>query len=324
MKKTLAITVVLMFVAVSGAFALGTEDNWSIKLTFSTTSSSDLLPVEVGVGAAASEMLKPPPLPGMAETGNSEDAVVNAIVRSTQRDAAISILDADSQTASAIMWELQVSTEESGQVSVTPDLSNMSSNGKMKYFLIDADTGAKTELTTSGTPIAIFTSSGAPKTLFAMAGTTEAYAIAKSDGTILGAAKIGVDDVTDHSGVGVYLDGSNSSSAVTATDGTYTVTGLSQSDHTVKLDGTCMLPSTVTVTVPSSGYSSAPITDLRKCDFDDLNDKCYFNDFKVLKLAYKSSAGDDNFNACADANGDGQVNFTDFKVLKLNYNQVAD
>ncbi|MEW5946842.1 MAG: hypothetical protein AB1742_11650, partial [bacterium] len=256
MKKTALITAAFAAFALTPLtlFSAPTATNWSVTLTFSTANTADLLPVTIGESSAAQEMLKPPPLPGMADTSNPEDAVVNAYVRSADRSAATSILvGAESETAK--MWEIKVDAEEaSADVSVTADVSSLYEGYKL--FVIDGDTGAKTELTSSSPTATVFNTGASPatKALYAMVGTTQTFVIGKSTGSLLGSVTVG--GRTDHSGVNVYLDGSNTPAATTDASGGFTVAGISAGTHQVKIDGDYVLASKGSIDVPASGSAA--------------------------------------------------------------------
>jgi len=329
MKKfSIAAIILGALICVSGVtFSAGTADNWSATLQFSTNNTADLLPVKIGESTSATEMLKPPPLPGMADTSSADDAIVNAYVRSASRQTATSILTADASKP-AKLWEMQVDVEEpNADVYVTPTLTD--AYGLYKISIIDADTGARTVLTTGGQKVKVFTSgaSGANKTLYAMAGTSQTFAIAKSDGSVIGGTAIGgcsLDACSYRSGINIYLDGSNNPTATTGTGGTFTISSLTAGSHPIKFDGDYMLASSGTLTVPTSGTSATAVLDLRAGDaVEDANNTIDFQDLKCLKKVYKTSnpVCDLGGSVTGDADFDlnGTVDFNDLKILKLNY-----
>lgn len=333
MRKVLNVLMMVMIFASAAAFAAETTDPWSINLSFSTSGASDVMEVTIGEGDA-SEMLKPPPLPGQLVTGDPADAIINAYayVRSTQRKVAKSILAPDAESTARV-WEIQVEAEETGSVYVTPDLTNKSADANVKYLLIDSETGVARNLVDDlvDGKVEAYSSTGVTKTLYAMAGTSETYAIVDPSGSVIGQAPSReIDNLTDFSGVDVYVNGSKIGS--TDTEGGFTVSGLAamSGSQTVMLDGEYMLPSKAMADV-TDGVTIFTLKNVRRCDFNNDNTICDFDDFKILKKAYKKRDGEGKdpitgfeYDADADANGDGYIDFSDFKVLKKYYKQTAD
>ncbi|MEW6202227.1 MAG: hypothetical protein AB1546_09645 [bacterium] len=339
MKKFIIAGVITgVFLLMCGsAFSVGTADNWSVTLQFSTENTADLLPMQIGESTAATEMLKPPPLPGMADTGIADDALVNAYIRSASRQTATSILTADT-TAPAKLWEIQVDVEEgSAQVSVTPTLTDF--YDAYNLALIDADTGDVIDLKgKGGQKVAVFTSGASgsnDKTLYVLAGTSQTFAIAKSDGTVLGAAAVGGCSLPDEednakcqfrADVKVYLDGSNTPTGTTGSDGTFDLSGISAGDHAIRIDADNMLASAGTLTVPTSGTAAIAVSDLRGGDANN-DGTIGFEDLKCLKKLYKQDSGGicdlgDGKTGNADFDLNGAVEFYDLKILKKYYKQT--
>lgn len=337
---TMAFALVLLGVCVR-AYAAGSAQNWSVTLKFSTPQNADLMPVSVGESSAATQLLKPPPFPGLADTGDQTDAVVNAYVASAARKAAQDVYAVNS-TAPGRAWVITVETEQPGvPVSVKPDLANFYE--QYNLFLFDPSTGVVTSLLDKdGKDTAIFTSDNSGShTMFLVSGRSGTLAV--SNGTTLTGIAMVNGRETPIAGAEVYLDGSNTVAATTDAKGVFSVSGVTATDHNITIKMPTKLPSAGTVNVAGAGYGT-PIV------MADMyaGDLCCANtsegesgagngiidglDYAAFKQRYGSTCT--NPPACTtgahapdrlpydekwDFDGDGDIDGIDFAIFKRGY-----
>lgn len=334
MKKQFTIIMIAVFVlafAGMSARAAGTADNWSLKLTFSTSYNTDLLPVTVGESSAATQLLKPPPLPGFNETGLDADAVVNAYVNTAARKQAAKEIDVKDAAAAGRAWLVKVDVEKAGAVKVKPDMTGFFSG----YYatLLDPDNGQRINLNevASGQDVTAFTATApGSKTLILLAGQNQTVAVAKGTEVTGFVTTSGVDALP--SGVGVYVDGSNTAAGTTDANGKFTVT-LGSGVHTIQMRAPMKLSTSGSITVPADGSDGSPVvmTDMYPGDFCcDLNGDygtgdgvIEGSDFGHFKKAYGKATGQDGYNAAMDFNNDGVIDGTDFAIFKRGYGKTG-
>jgi hypothetical protein len=302
------------------AFAAGTVDNWHAELTFSTTNKTDMFPIRVGEGSAATELLKPPPMPGMSLTGNSEDAVVNGYVLTTDAKVAARSIQLKDAGEPGRIWPVRIEVEEPGAVYMTADLAQF--HPTYDLSIIVPSTKRLISFSTHNERKQIFTATEAGEnTIFVMAGKTKTF-FASDGNDAFGAVRLAKINVMKE-GVKVYVNGVEKD--VTDANGMFEISGLSAGNHTVRLDSKYILGSQFTVTVSGTGTYARMVDDLYAGDFND-DGKISIADLGPLKLCFGLGAEtivtvNSESYTCAntDVNGDGNITMQDFSVLKTGF-----
>lgn len=136
------------------------------------------------------------------------------------------------------------------------------------------------------------------------------------DGTV---GEIGVGGIT------VSVDGTDIF-AVTADDGSYTLSGLEKGTYTLSISGQTTIDRNVTLVVDSDksiGVIAVCVFDFNRDSFIDNTDSGQFN------IAFDSQSGDENYNKYCDVNGDGYVDNTDMGIFNsfidetVNYAEIT-
>jgi len=301
------------------AFAAGTVDNWHAELTFSTTNKTDMFPIRVGEGSAATELLKPPPMPGMSLTGNSEDAVVNGYVLTTDAKIAARSIQLKDANEPGRIWPVRIEVEEPGAVFMTADLSQFHPTYDLSVII--PSTKQLISFSNQNERKQIFTATEAGEnTVFIMAGKTKTF-FASDGNDAFGAVRLAKINVMKE-GVDVTVAGK---SDTTDENGMFEISGLSAGNHTVRLDSKYILGSEFTVTVSGTGTYARMVDDLYAGDFND-DGKISIADLGPLKLCFGLGAAtvvsvNNESYSCAntDVNGDGNITMQDFSVLKTGF-----
>ena len=317
MKKTLitcmAVLVLAAFAATT-AHAEATADNWSVKLTFSTSNTSDLLPITVGEGASSREVMKPPPMPGQSVTNNPDDAIVNAYIRSSSKKAAESVEAADT-TLPGRVWPVDVNVEEgSAAVTVTADLTDMYDGYDLSIII--PTTGERIPITQSNVPVSLFSSDadGGVATVYVMAGSSNTFVV--SDGEkVLGGVDIPGREAGKLGGVTVEIKGSGQS-VTTDSNGMFEFSTLSPGTYTIRADGPNLLATEGTLTISADGSVAVAMKDATPGDITD-DGSIDVMDF----LPFKKCFGQMAEGACLDTdlNLDGGVDVQDFLLIKKGF-----
>ncbi len=299
------------------AFAAGTVDNWHAELTFSTTNKTDMFPIRVGEGSAATELLKPPPMPGMSLTGNSEDAVVNGYVLTTDSKIAARSIQIKDATEPGRIWPVRIEVEEPGAVFMTADLSQF--HPTYDLSIIVPSTKELISFSTHNERKQIFTAAEAGEnTVFVMAGRTKTF-FASDGNDAFGAVRLAKINVMKE-GIEIYVNGSPKGS--TDASGMFELTDLSSGNHTVRLDAEYIIGSEFTVTVSNTGTYARMVDDLYSGDFNN-DGKISIHDLHPFKKCYGTTTGtvewNDNHCENSDVNGDGEITIHDFSVLKAGF-----
>ena len=316
MKKTMILTAAVLMALVCGAraFAAGTTSNWDVKLTFSTGSKTDVYPIIIGEGQAANELLKPPPLPGFAVTGNVDDAVVNAYVvsASAARQAAKSIGVPVSNEPGRV-WPVEVQVEQaSSTVSLNVDFTDFPSTG-FTLSVINPETGAIKNFDQNNKSQALFTAATAgTKTLYVMAGRSSSFLVSSGSSTF---GEVRASSIGMLSGIQV----SDNGSVVGTTDasGAFSIPALSAGTHTIRVDKQYFIGSQSTVTVAAAG-GSVVLDDIYAGDLND-DGVIGLADLASFRACFGSVRGDAKYNAKCDFNNDGTVNINDLLKLRVGY-----
>lgn len=329
-KLTMGIlTGMLLFAVCASVQAAPTADNWSAKLTFSTSNTSDLLPITIGESTSSREVMKPPPMPGKAVTGNIEDAVVNAYIKTAGKKAAESTAQADS-TLPGRVWPVEINVEQgSTGVFVSADLSNFYTGYKLS--IINPETGSRTPITQSNQQISLFDSpaDGGVKTVYVMAGSSNSFAVA-ADGVLNGAVDMfGVPD-GKKDGLKVVIK-ETGASAITDENGFFTIQGLSPGTYTIRADrivgpgedvaGT--LASQGTLTVSADNSAALAMSDVMTGDADN-SGFVDIDDLVLLRLCVGKTVPDTNCPQIGklDFDRSGFVDIDDFVLLKLSISRT--
>ncbi len=307
--------------------AAGTENAWSIDLTLSTTNSSDLLAITVGEGQSAAEQLKPPPLPGMSDTGSSDptDAVVNAyVVTSAAREASRSIAKVDTD-APAHVWAIDVDTEETGvPLSLEIDASELYS--KYDVTVVDADNQTITEFESSDFDTnhkaskQVVASTKSTQRLYVVVGENQTFAV-ESDGTMFGAARLSAPGRV--AGVEVKLLDSSctqvGSTATTNADGIFTMPSITATGkHYLHFDKQYAVGSECEIDITGTGASTTACRDVYAGDFSD-DGAINALDLAKMKPAYGKPSSDPNYNVLYDITADDVINALDLARMKPAY-----
>lgn len=121
-------------------------------------------------------------------------------------------------------------------------------------------------------------------------------------------------------GITVSVDGTDVS-AVTADDGSYTLSGLEKGTYTLSISGQTTIDRTVTLVVDGDKtLENIPICtfDTNRDGFIDATDKSGFNTSKGTQK------GDENYNVYFDANADMFIDGTDKSVFNTFYNKEVN
>jgi hypothetical protein len=137
-------------------------------------------------------------------------------------------------------------------------------------------------------------------------------------GTITG--RVLLEGRSDHSGAVVTA---GSESAVTASDGTYTITGVPAGVYTVKANAQSYLYADYPLAVVTDGgVLNLPDVGLFGGDTNDDGEIELF-DMVAVGMAYEAIPGDPHWDPTADINGDGLVDIVDLILVGSNYEKVA-
>jgi len=300
------------------AQSAGTQEDWSVKLSFFTQNSQDLLPITIGEGASEKETMKPPPMPGKAVTNNADDAIVNAYVKVAGKKAAESVEQADA-TLPGRVWPVEINVEEgSATVSVSGDFSNYF--GGYNYFIMDLDNGQRIEIPHDNSPVQVYTTgaTGGVKTLYVMAGTSETMA-AVIDNKLMGGIKVPGRNSGKLGSLNVSIKGT-ANTTTTDDNGFFTLSGISPGTYTIRADGPNLLATEGTLTVGADGSAAVVLEDALSGDINE-DTVCDITDFVLLKKCYgkdieEGDCGQIVSLEASDFNKDGVVDITDFVLMK--------
>jgi len=322
MRKALVVTIGLMIATAwsVNALAVGSPGNWYADLTFSTSNSTDYYPIRIGESSAAINLLKPPPMPGMALTGNPADAIVNAYVLTSSAKQAARSIEIPSSTAPGKVWAIQVQVEEAGaDVNMKADLKEFNWS-EYKLSVINPDTGEIVSFTTDGQKQKIFTAvTAGVKTVYVMASKSQSF-VAAIGGKMFGSAKIM--NVGAAKGASIYDVNQSTTNPIATVDdnGSFSIESLSVGQHVLRIDALRAVGSEVTVDVTADGASPFAINDLFPGDFND-DGKISLQDIMALKKTYNKRTGDPDYKVECDINGDGVVSILDLMKMKPGYNK---
>lgn len=137
-------------------------------------------------------------------------------------------------------------------------------------------------------------------------------------GTVTG--RVILEGRTNHSGATVTVGGR---SAVTAADGTFTVTNVPVGLHTARASKQSYLyAEKADVLVTNGGVTNLPDVGLYggDCTGDGIAD---VYDMVIVGMAYEATPGDPHWNPTADINGDNLVDIVDLMMIGINYEKTA-
>jgi len=252
MKKVVTILIAMAFaVGVSaGAYALGSDGEWTVDLLFKAQKAGsedlkeDLLPVELGIKKTgdAEETLKPPPLPGYSVTEETDDAYINAYAVMSPTRGAARRVDIDEQSEDSGVWVIEVEAElpegmASRKVSLEADFTDY--DYSLLTVVVPGEDEPIKEFSKSVTEQELFTTTdGKSRKVFVMAGKARSFAAALPDedkivGAFGYAERQSWAPYSTFDGTEVKLktkSGCADSGSGTITDGIFTIDGVTDDD----------------------------------------------------------------------------------------------
>ncbi len=358
MKKlitALTTTAFCAFMAMAAQAGTGTETNWSASLLFSTqpsggaagTEVKDLMPIVVGQGPVATELLKPPSLPGKNITNSDDDARVNAYIVTEDSKKAARSLSLASAATNGKAWAIDVEVEQTGtDLYVEVDPSSFY-NG-YTFTVVNPDTKELTSFTTAEmattTKKKVATNVAAKTTIVVVAGTSQTFAVSNGTSVFGTAARKGG---APQSGIGIYvgkIPGEGvTPDAITDSTGVYSL-ALSSGTYKIRMDKDYYLGTECdSITVSDAGSSTVVCGDIYAGDFNNNGSinaldiavlakvylcaytqaiaTCMVDDTKcnycnMLKTTY---ASDPNSSIFYDINNDKVINVLDIAQMKSGY-----
>lgn len=322
--KTIPFVAIVIAVFVStSAMGAGTETNWKLSLKFKTGGAEDLMPVEVGTGSNAEELLKPPPLPGKKDTGNAEDAYVRGAIKTpTSGKQAAKVID----VANKNVWAIEVDAEESG-LEVTVDIDT--TDFYTSYYPITVVTpGSSTPVrdvfkAAEASNVSLFTSNGSPRTVYLIAGSSKSFVAASGeDSEIVGVAVTPGVGRMANTEVNLFSSPCGSSAARTVTtdeNGLYTIDSVSAGAYVVQVKKPLHLGSECAITVDAQGASTSVCDPVYAGDFNSDEAVDLFDLAKVKPSYGKTSTSGEGWNADFDLNADNAIDIFDINIFKRGF-----
>ena len=341
MKKMVTMLVTTALVAGFAALASAATNGWSVSLTFKAgdEKKADLLPVVLGVSensGDAQEMLKPPPLPGSEETGNPEDAYISAYAYSAGTRQVARKIELDDTIEDAMVWVVEVDVElpegeTSRAVYLDADLSEAEYDGYDTTSVIVAIPGADDpvkQFTATTNDTYLFDSDGTPKRVFVLAGDKQkARSLAAAlpdDDQIFGLTGYagGAMDYPDIDSAQVLLKDASTcadqGSAVTVTDGIFTLDGVSDGTYVVQVDMPNFIGYECEIEVSGSDIVANTCGMLYPGDFDN-NGRLNLSDIGSMKASIGTVSGDDEYDLLYDVDFSGNINLADLGEIKRGF-----